>query len=181
MIARILIRQRSRPPAALLSLFAVLCLALTGCASAPQQGAPTADAIDILEHIGTTTPTRVAIVRAAAAMLDKPYRSGATGPTAFSDNGLVAHAYGQAGVHLPLAPHGLLGAGAAITLQQAQPGDLVFYQTRAAGGADSLRVGLYLNSAEMLYASARRQRVVIANIDDPYWTQRLLGVVQVLP
>lgn len=149
-----------------------LCLLVAGCASAPP---------GIDTHMAATTPTRTTVVNAAAAVLGTPYRAHANGPRAFSDNGLVQYAYARAGIALPLAPHALLGAGPPIAMAAAQPGDLVFYQTHLAGGDDSLRVGLYLNEHEMLYASARQDEVVIQPIDGDYWRGRLLGVVRVLP
>lgn len=176
---------RKQPPSrhrpALLVLAALLWLTLAGCTSTPQQARASAGTIDILDHIGQTTPTRAAVIGAAADMLGRPYRANAAGPAAFSDNGLVTYAYGHVGVALPMAPHGLLGAGPPILMNQAEPGDLVFFQTHAAGGADSLRVGLYLNNAEMLYASADQGHVVIQPIDGTYWRGRLLGLVKVLP
>lgn len=159
-------------------LFAAgVCLVLSGCAATP---AP-APAFAIKKHVEPTSKVRMAILRAAAAQVGKPYRSHATGSTAFSDNGLVQYAYARGGVSLPLAPYGLLGAGEPISMSQAEPADLVFYQSQLAGGSDSLRVGLYLNDSEMLYASAQRGKVIVQPIDGDYWTGRLLGVVQVLP
>lgn len=168
-------RPHRRQPATLrLTTLAVigLCLLPAGCATTPT---------GITAHIGTTTDTRLTVIRAAADALGKPYRSGAGGPGAFSDNGLVHYAYARAGIKLPSAPYALLGAGTPIPMTRAEPGDLVFYQTQTAGGADSLRVGLYLNDGEMLYASAREGKVVIQSIDSGYWSQRLLSVVQILP
>lgn len=150
-----------------------LCLLVAGCASTPPGNGTSLD-------MAATTPTRTTVVHAAADVLGTPYRAHANGPRAFSDNGLVQYAYARAGIALPLAPHALLGAGPPIAMANAQPGDLVFYQTHLAGGDDSLRVGLYLNEHEMLYASARRDEVVIQSIDGDYWRGRLLGVVRVL-
>lgn len=152
-------------------LFALtVCIALCGCASTPS---------GIEAHVGPTTKTRMTIIRAAAAQLGTPYKAGARGPNAFSDNGLVQYAYARAGITLPSAPHALLGAGVPVPMADAKPADLVFYQTHVAGGAASLRVGLYLNDSEMLYASARKGKVVIQPIDGGYWTGRLLGVVRI--
>lgn len=145
---------------------------LSGCATTPSA---------INSHVAPTTATRMAIIHAAAAQLGAPYRPDATGPSAFSDNGLVQYAYAHAGIELPLGPHALLGAGEPVTMAKARPGDLVFYQMQFAGGDDSLRVGLYLNEGEMLFASPRHGEVVIQSINSDYWTGRLLGVVQVLP
>lgn len=114
-------------------------------------------------------------------MLGTPYQAGATGPAAFGDNGLVQYAYRHVGITLPSAPHGLLGSGVPIPMGSAEPGDLVFYQMHVAGGADSLRVGLYLNNREMLFASADNGKVIIQPIGSAYWRDRLLSVVRILP
>lgn len=157
---------------ATLLIAAGLCLLLAGCASTPA---------GIESYIDSTTAARATVIRAAADKLGAPYKRGANGPSAFSDDGLVQYAYAKANTQLPLAPHGLLGAGKPIDMAAAQPGDLVFYQTQAAGGDDSLRVGLYLNEHEMLFASAKQGKVVLQQNGSDYWTGRLLGVVKILP
>lgn len=166
-------------PGALALTIIGLFMLLGGCSSVPVIGGDSGTDIDT--HFATANTTRAGIIHSAAAQLGMPYKRAADGPQAFGDNGLVQYAYARNSIQLPLQPHGLLGAGAPITLAQAQPGDLVFYQTQVAGGAASLRVGLYLNSHEMLYASAQAGQVVIQPIDKPYWRERLLGVVRVLP
>lgn len=169
--AKRLLTKRRR----LAGAFAVLCLLmlmLGGCASTPS---------GIASHITQTTDTRLKLVDAAAEVLGLPYRPGATGPAAFDDIGLVRYAYLQIAHQLPQTPHGLLGAGEPVAMNKASPGDLVFYQTHVAGGAGSLRVGLFLNRNEMLYASKRQDKVVIQRINGNYWRSRLLGVVKVLP
>lgn len=156
---------------------AALCLALSSCASTPAPKPatapqPAATAVRIHTHVAPTTQTRMAVIQAAARQL---------GASGFSDTGLIEYAYTQVGVRLPQAPHALLDAGEPISLGRARPGDLVFYRTELNGGEETLRVGLFLNHGEMLYASPRRNQVVIQPINGDYWTGRLLGAIRILP
>ncbi|SHG91976.1 C40 family peptidase [Streptoalloteichus hindustanus] len=99
----------------------------------------------------------------ASEQIGDPYGWGANGPDSWDCSSLVQAAYRAAGVTIPRVTYDQWLAGAYIPLDQAQPGDLVFF------GNSSNRwlihhVGLYIGNGEMIEApytgaSVRRTRI----------------------
>ncbi|WP_433548026.1 NlpC/P60 family protein [Streptomyces sp. CA-294286] len=90
--------------------------------------------------------------RAAAAVLaarnavGKPYVWGANGPSGFDCSGLMQWSYGQAGVSLPRTSQAQRSAGRQVSLDEAQPGDLVTYRD------DASHVGMYMGNGQVVHA-----------------------------
>ncbi|MFI5802865.1 NlpC/P60 family protein [Streptomyces sp. NPDC051561] len=90
--------------------------------------------------------------RAAAAVLaarnavGKPYIWGANGPSGFDCSGLMQWSYGQAGVSLPRTSQAQRYAGQQVSLDQAQPGDLVAYRD------DASHIGMYMGNGQVVHA-----------------------------
>lgn len=98
--------------------------------------------------------------RAADAALSKvgaPYSYGAAGPNAFDCSGLVKWAYEQAGRELPRTSYEQLDAGAPVSMDALQPGDVVSFY----GGSHS---GLYVGDGNVVHASTYGQPVKVASI-----------------
>ncbi|MEO7556003.1 MAG: NlpC/P60 family protein [Acidimicrobiales bacterium] len=68
-----------------------------------------------------------AVIARAKAQLGKPYVWGAAGPDSFDCSGLTMYAWQAAGVSLPHYTGSQYAATRHISLDQLQPGDLVFY------------------------------------------------------
>jgi cell wall-associated NlpC family hydrolase len=66
-------------------------------------------------------------VRTAYAQLGDPYVWGAGGPGSFDCSGLTMFAWGAAGVALPHSSAAQYAAVRRVSVQDLQPGDLVFY------------------------------------------------------
>ncbi len=66
-------------------------------------------------------------VAAAASQLGVPYVWGGSSPSGFDCSGLTQWAWGQAGVSLGRTTYAQRYDGPSVSLAQAQPGDLVFY------------------------------------------------------
>ncbi|WP_406237794.1 C40 family peptidase [Nocardia sp. NBC_01009] len=94
---------------------------------------------------------------AAMSKLGAPYVYGAAGPNAFDCSGLVKWSYQQAGVELPRTSGAQLAAGAAISTDDLQPGDLVSFY----GGGHS---GLYAGDGNVIHASTSGTPVMLAPI-----------------
>ncbi|HEY8374405.1 MAG TPA: C40 family peptidase [Pseudonocardiaceae bacterium] len=121
----------------------------TGCSVAP---APTEAAQRAVEF--------------ALSQLGKPYVWGATGPDAYDCSGLVQTAYYHAGVQLPRVSWQQWRSGAYVPLDQAQPGDLVFYSDPDHPNPDGIHhVGMYLGNGQMVEAPYRGEPVRISPID----------------
>ncbi|MEV0706523.1 MULTISPECIES: C40 family peptidase [Nocardia] len=94
---------------------------------------------------------------AAMSKLGAPYVYGAAGPNAFDCSGLVQWAYREAGMDLPRTSGAQLNAGAPVSLDALQPGDLVSFY----GGGHS---GLYAGDGNVVHASTSGTPVMIAPI-----------------
>ena len=67
------------------------------------------------------------VVGIAMRYLGVPYVWGGSSPSGFDCSGLVMYAYGQMGVSLPHSTYALWGMGVAVSQDQLQAGDLVFF------------------------------------------------------
>ncbi|UNO42539.1 C40 family peptidase [Streptomyces sp. MST-110588] len=94
-----------------------------------------------------------AAVRAALSAVGSPYAWGQSGPSAFDCSGLMQWAYARAGVALPRTSQAQRFAGRRISLDQAQPGDLVVYRD------DASHVGMYVGNGQVVHAPYPGARV----------------------
>ncbi|TCJ90177.1 C40 family peptidase [Nocardia alba] len=94
---------------------------------------------------------------AALSKIGSPYVYGAAGPNAFDCSGLVQWAYAQAGMSIPRTSDAQLGAGAPISIDDLQPGDMVSFY----GGGHS---GLYAGDGNVVHASTAGTPVQIASL-----------------
>jgi cell wall-associated NlpC family hydrolase len=109
-------------------------------------------------------------VAAARSKIGSPYRSGATGPSAFDCSGLVVWAMGKAGISVPRTSFDQYRAGTAITRSQIQAGDLVFFNTAGPGASD---VGIATSATSAVSATTHGVREHA--IFDSYWGSHFVG------
>ena len=140
----------------------------TGCASLTEGSIP------------ETTDARLRVTNNAVAQLGAPYKYGGYDRTGFDDSGLVYFSYGEAGYRLPLEHEGQIRSGKPAQFADAEPGDILFYRLDD-GSGNSLHAGVYLGNGQMVHASLRRDEVVSDIVDNPFWFQRLVAVIKVLP
>ncbi len=88
----------------------------------------------------------VEALRAAHTQLGKPYQWGAEGPGSYDCSGLTSWAYQQAGVTLPRSSSQQARVGKAVSWDDMQPGDLVFYYQPVS------HVGIYAGEGKMINA-----------------------------
>lgn len=116
------------------------------------------------------------VVRTALELLGVPYRFGGSDPSGFDCSGLVQYVFAQVGVRLPRSARDQHAAGEEIDLEDAEPGDLLFYEI----GNKVDHVAIYLGDGEALHAPARGRSVIVASIELPYWKERFVDAVRVL-
>jgi peptidoglycan DL-endopeptidase CwlO len=98
-------------------------------------------------------------VRFALDQLGKPYVWGATGPGSYDCSGLVLAAYRTAGVALPRTSSAQSTAGAVVSRDAVQAGDLIFYYEPVS------HVAIALDAHRAVHASTPGVPVAVASID----------------
>ncbi|RZE61371.1 glycoside hydrolase [Streptomyces albidoflavus] len=86
------------------------------------------------------------VIAFARAQMGKPYVWGAAGPDSFDCSGLTQAAWKTAGISLPRTTWDQVGVGQKVSVDHAQPGDLVFFYD------DISHVGIYIGGGEMIHA-----------------------------
>ena len=121
---------------------------------------------------GQEKVARETILETALGQVGRPYRYGGDTPDGFDCSGLVAYSYAQAGISVPHFTGALLKAGSSIDLDDARPGDLLFY--RFDKSPNALHVAIYLGHGKMVHAPAAGREVSVVHIDDRPWPDRFL-------
>ncbi len=88
----------------------------------------------------------------ATAETGKPYIWGATGPGSYDCSGLMLRAYQRAGIILPRVSRDQYKAGAHVPVEQAQPGDLLFWAYDESDPETIHHVAMYLGNGQMMEA-----------------------------
>lgn len=111
-----------------------------GCTLAAVRDAPSAIAAEIV----TFTMQQIG----------KPYQWGATGPDAYDCSGLIYAAYRSVGITLPRTTFGMWDLAPHIPENQAEPGDIVFFNTGPGTAPDHPgHAGLVIGNGQMVVAS----------------------------
>jgi cell wall-associated NlpC family hydrolase len=131
------------------SLRSVAAGAVAGRAVA---GASVADAVGSVSGLGAKA------LAAAQTRLGMPYQWGATGPNAFDCSGLTSWAFQQVGITLPRTSAAQSTFGTAVSKDDLQPGDLVFFYSPVS------HVGIYMGDGKILHASESGEPVKISDI-----------------
>ena len=84
------------------------------------------------------------VVAIANQFLGVPYVWGGSSPAGFDCSGLVQYCYAQMGVYLPRTTYGMLGVGSVVSVNDLQPGDLVFPHDG--------HVGIYAGGGSVIHA-----------------------------
>lgn len=140
----------------------------TGPAPVPAAYASTAPA-------ATSTPTPETggfgsqVVSDAGRYLGVPYAWGGTSPqTGFDCSGLVQRVFADVGISLPRTAAEQANVGTPVAgLQQAQPGDLLFY------GSPADHVGIYMGNGLMINAPHTGQEVSVTQAGTPTSIRRI--------
>lgn len=102
---------------------------------------------------GDAGPVALAAIAAARTQLGKPYVYGGSGPDSWDCSGLTQWAYRQSGIDLPrTAAQQYAAVATKISLDQLQPGDLLFWATDLSDPASIHHVAIYLGGGLMLAA-----------------------------
>lgn len=118
-----------------------------------------AAAVQASSSAAQAAAVRSSAVSTAMAQVGKPYRWGATGPSAFDCSGLVSYAFSKAGKDVPRTSRAQAGVGTKVAKSQLQPGDLVFFYTPVS------HVGIYIGGGQIVHASTSGEPVKVSAVD----------------
>ena len=111
-----------------------------------------------------------ALMTEAEKYIGYPYVWGGASPeTSFDCSGFVSWVYTESGVYNTgrLGATGLYGSCKKITPEQAQPGDLVFFEGTMGDAADGItHVGIYVGGTHMLHCGSP---IGYADLTESYW------------
>lgn len=139
------------------------------------------DATGCGEGAGAALPGNAAASRAIEFALGergKPYVWGATGPDSYDCSGLMLRAYEAAGITLPRVSRDQYKAGAMLPVEQAQPGDLLFWAYDPSNPSTIHHVAMYLGDGKMVEA---QQSGVPVHVRDVSWDEAELVPQAVRP
>jgi murein DD-endopeptidase len=162
----------------LLPVLAAIAALTAGCASAPAAPEAAEPGRVTVEPRTTDAAVGGAIADVAMGMVGTRYRYGGTDPLeGFDCSGLVYYAYGQAGYHVPRTSQELFRAARKISVGDADPGDLMFFQDQT----KLSHVGIYLGDGLFVHAPATGRNVAVGSLDLPYYQEHLVAVGRLLP
>ena len=162
----------------MLTTLAALAAATAGCAGSPVT--PVADAPRHVTVVPRVADAAVggAIADVAMGMVGTRYRYGGTDPLeGFDCSGLVYYAYEQAGYRVPRTSQELFRAARKISVGDADPGDIMFFQDQT----KLSHVGIYLGDGLFVHAPATGQNVAVDSLKSPYFQEHLVAVGRLLP
>ncbi|WP_404454147.1 NlpC/P60 family protein [Oceanobacillus kapialis] len=113
-------------------------------------------------------------INAGYQYLGRPYVWGGKSPNpGFDCSGFVSWAFAQAGISIPSSTSALQGVGTSVSYSQAQPGDLVFFNTYKTNG----HVGIYLGNGKFIGAQSSTG-LAVADMTSGYWKDTFAGHVR---
>lgn len=123
---------------------------------------------------------RSGIVERALSWVGVSYRFGGTDETkGFDCAGFVRRVFAGAGITLPTSAATQFREGSAVSRDELQPGDLVFFRNTYKRGIS--HVGIYLGGQQFVHAASTRKSVVVDRLDAPYYVSRFAGARRVAP
>jgi cell wall-associated NlpC family hydrolase len=127
---------------------------------------------------GTSLPgDGYSIAGTALGLRGVPYRNGGSDPKGFDCSGLIEYVFSQHGISVPRTVEEQHGAGVAVSAQDIQPGDLVFFDTTGEGAS---HVGMAIGGDEFVHAPSGAGVVRVERLGTAYWSQRFVGAKRVV-
>ena len=126
-----------------------------GDASTQQAAAQAAPAAQAQPAAAPASASGSSIVSIAMQYVGTPYVYGGSSPSGFDCSGFVQYVYAQAGISLPRTSGAQAAAGPAVSMSEAQPGDIVYY---------GYHVGIYAGNGMMIDAGNESTGVVYREI-----------------
>ncbi len=146
--------------------------------AAPVTAAPATVSISTAAVTSTTSTTAVpsaavrvallrkSVIRTAASLKGRPYRYGATGPSAFDCSGYTRYVFARNGIKLPRTSRAQYTKARRISKASARPGDLVFFGR----GSAVYHVGIYAGNGRIWHSPRPGKTVRLVKIWTSSWS-----------
>jgi peptidoglycan DL-endopeptidase CwlO len=113
------------------------------------------------------------VISIAMQYLGVPYVWGGMSPSGFDCSGLISYVFGQIGVSLPHHAAAQYGYGAAVSRDQLQPGDLVFFNGLG-------HAGIYVGGGSFIHAPHTGDVVKVSSLYEGWYDSTWVGGRRVL-
>jgi Cell wall-associated hydrolases (invasion-associated proteins) len=133
--------------------------------------------LPISSQISRGTNSASLIIEHALSLLGTPYIFGGTTRNGIDCSGFTRYVFAGSGIYLPRTSYEQYNMGEAVSRNDLQPGDLVFFTTYAKGAS---HVGIYIGGGRFVQASNPASGVKISNLSENYYCSRYLGARRVL-
>ncbi|HUK42323.1 MAG TPA: C40 family peptidase [Candidatus Acidoferrales bacterium] len=121
---------------------------------------------------------RTKLVKMARRFLGLPYIWGGMSERRGADcSGLVKIIFGKLRIQLPRTSREQIASGESISADSLKAGDLVFFSS---DGTTPNHVGVYLGENRFLHAEKRAGRVIVTDLNQPWYVKHFLGARRVL-
>jgi cell wall-associated NlpC family hydrolase len=117
------------------------------------------------------------LIQTAMDFLGVPYRNGGSDPSGFDCSGLVQWVFARHGTTLPREARDQYHVGRAVDLRDAQPGDLIFFETVSRGAS---HVGIVIGEGRFIHAPSSNGVVRVEPYTANYWIRRFVGARRVI-
>ena len=126
---------------------------------------------DATAALGPTYVRALQAAHLATGLIGTPYRWGGATPAGFDCSGLVYYTYRKAGLTVPRTSQQQFHFAQPVPLDDAQPGDLVFFAERGR----IFHVGIYLGEDRFVHAPDRGRAVSVASLAEGFYRSRFAG------
>lgn len=115
---------------------------------------------------GNVSQRAQAVVNMAKSLVGKGYAWGGNGPDSYDCSGLVKAVYSKVGgVNLPRVTTDQVKVGTTVSMDQLQPGDLLYW-----GSTDApYHIGIYIGNNQYVHASTPEKGVVLQTISSYFY------------
>ena len=137
-------------------------LTTTSAAQSSNGYGPTADTTGTIGN-GLSTEAGLEIVAYAEEFLGTPYVYGGNGPNSFDCSGFVKYVFAHFGYNINRTASTQLSNGVAVSKDQLQPGDIVFFKNKGDSHAAS-HVGIYVGGETFIHASSDTREVEYSSL-----------------
>ena len=117
---------------------------------------------------------RPEIIETAEKYIGSMYKEGGSGPGGFDCSGFTKFVYQKNNLNIPRNASDQFYSGQRIPLEDAQPGDLVFFRINSYRIS---HVGIYVGNLRFIHSPSEGKTVSYSSLKNKYWRRRYAGSV----